>query len=68
MFCINFLYAKCKSRDNLERLLVARLVRNNETLIRGRTFRVNNLKCGIKNWITLEDVQQAVGTYHEHLL
>jgi hypothetical protein len=26
------------------------------------------LQCGIKNWFTLEDVQQAVGTYHVYLL
>jgi len=68
MFCIVHFTQNARSRDNLERLLVAQLVRNNETLITGTTVGVIILKCAIKNWFTLEDARQAHGTYHVYLL
>jgi hypothetical protein len=68
MFCIVHFTQSARSRDNLEKLLFARLIRNNETLITGRTVRVIILKCAIKNWFALEDAQQAHGTYHACLL
>ena len=68
IFCFIHFTQSARSRDNLDRLLVAQLVRNNETLITGRTVRVINLKCAMKNWSTLEGEQQAHGTYHAYLL
>jgi len=68
MLCIIRFTQSARSRDKLERFLVAQLVRNNETLIIGRTVRAINLKCAIKNWFTLDDAQQAHGTYHAYLL
>jgi len=68
IFCFIHFTQSARSRDSLDRLLVAQLVRNNETLIKGRTVRVINLKRAMKNWSTLEGEQQAHGTYHAYLL
>ena len=68
IFCFIYFTQSAKSRDNLDRLLVAELVRNNETLITGRTVWVINFKYAMKNWSTLQGEQQAYGTYHACLL
>ena len=57
--CFIHFTQSARRRDNLDRLLVAQLVRNNESLITGRTVRVINLKCAMKNWSTLQGEQQA---------
>jgi len=67
ILCFIHVSQSARSRDILDRLLVAQLVRNNETVITGRTVRVINLKCAMKNWSTLQGEQQAHGTYHAYL-
>jgi len=68
MFYVVHFTQSARSMDNLERFLVAQLVRNNGTLTTGRTVRTINLKRAIKNWFTLQDAQQALGTCHSFLL